>query len=1047
MGFRYRLGLDLGTNSLGWCVIELNNDGQPTSIKDGGARIFSDGRDPKSKSSLAVNRRIVRGARRRRDRYIRRRTKILNLLTQLKLMPSDSEERQKVAQMDPYQLRYEGLDRPLLPYELGRVLFALNQRRGFLSNRKSEVTDEDKKSLEDLKELKRNMAAAGSRTLGEYLYKEQKLKKKPTRSRPGARLYPDREMYKREFDYLKEKQAPYHHLTGNQWDDLNTIIFFQRPLAPVDKGLCQLYYEKKLPRAYAALPSAQKYRALQDINNLKIVLPDSAKDWLNQAQKEDLYALFNKQKTVSFKSIKKVLKLQEEDMLNLEDARRDGKLYGVSSSCILRDEKYFGDKWDLFSDEEQDDIVNMLLDENEPDIIFEEARRYGVSDVQAEEISKISPQILSSGSSRGTSRFSEKALRDLIELMKEGLRSDEAIKEVEKKLGLDKKIEISRILPYYGYAIPEVITNTGAKRKAHDENKTGIIGNPTVHVGLNQLRKVVNAVISEYGSPAEIVLEMARDLKINAKQKEELRKKQLKETKDRKEFEDFLQTNNIRIDSYDRNNQLKYKLWKELLIDGVYQCPFTGEKIGPSLLFSPEVEVEHILPWSATLDDSASNKTVCLLKANRVKENKSPYEAFGRYPKEGYNYQDILERAKQLPKSKKWRFEKDAIERFSGERDFLARQLNDTRYLSKVAKKYLKNVCEKVWVSPGQLTAIVRRQWGLSTVLAELNNTVMSLEENQSKNRDDHRHHTIDAIAVALLDRGTLQDAAIANAQDKKIRFECPISKEVLRKQTLELMGKIMVSHRANHRKEGALHEGTNYGTFKPNPLDEWENNQFKAGYNVVYRKALTELTFEEVSVIRDAKVRNELLALLEGSTKRIKDEAKRKEMDEKTKIILSEYSQKTDIKKVRILKKESTAIPIHHPYQAPKHTKWVAPGDIHHVQFWQLPDGSVEGKGVSLFERNQPQKKDRRPHPASRLLMKLHKGDAIQLIHKGKLTVGVVKTLIPAGSQVKFWDITTAKPHPLLVGTFKFNAILSKEIKKIHINVIGKQRYIASSI
>src|SRR5689334_10337129 len=124
---RYRLGLDLGANSIGWCCLSLSNSGEPDGIVAAGVRIFSDGRNPKDGSSLAASRRAPRAMRRNRDRYLRRRSALLNQLTRMELMPAAPEERKIVASLDPYALRAEALVRELKPYELGRVLFHLNQ--------------------------------------------------------------------------------------------------------------------------------------------------------------------------------------------------------------------------------------------------------------------------------------------------------------------------------------------------------------------------------------------------------------------------------------------------------------------------------------------------------------------------------------------------------------------------------------------------------------------------------------------------------------------------------------------------------------------------------------------------------------------------------------------------------------------------------------------------------------------------------------------------------------------------------------------------------
>ena len=104
-----RLGLDIGTNSIGWCLIEYDEveDGKPIdkAIVDIGVRIFSDGRDPKSGASLAVDRRDARAMRRRRDRYLRRRSALLKALVAHGLMPADADEAKLIAERDPYPLR------------------------------------------------------------------------------------------------------------------------------------------------------------------------------------------------------------------------------------------------------------------------------------------------------------------------------------------------------------------------------------------------------------------------------------------------------------------------------------------------------------------------------------------------------------------------------------------------------------------------------------------------------------------------------------------------------------------------------------------------------------------------------------------------------------------------------------------------------------------------------------------------------------------------------------------------------------------------------
>ena len=126
---KLRLGLDMGTSSLGWALFELDDKGDPQKIKSSGVRIFADGRDPKSLTSLKATRREKRQARRNRDRYLQRRRYLLSELVKVGLMPTDEKERKSLVSIDPYEIRALALDAKVNPYNIGRAFFHLNQRR------------------------------------------------------------------------------------------------------------------------------------------------------------------------------------------------------------------------------------------------------------------------------------------------------------------------------------------------------------------------------------------------------------------------------------------------------------------------------------------------------------------------------------------------------------------------------------------------------------------------------------------------------------------------------------------------------------------------------------------------------------------------------------------------------------------------------------------------------------------------------------------------------------------------------------------------------
>ena len=254
---KWRLGLDLGTNSIGWCALALE-DNKPTEIMDLGVRIFHDGREPKSGDSLAVQRRMARGIRRRRDRHNRQKRKVFGFFIEAGLI--SNSDRESLKKIDPYKARTQGLECELEPQELTRALYHLVVRRGFKSNRKDARSSDTELTvnLKKIESFNEFLINSQFRTLGEYLY-NQKIDGKSVRFRPeSSDFYPDRFMYENEFQKIREVQQRYYNTLD--WDRLHDLIFFQRPLAKQEKGKCQFYPDKD--RAHKALVSSQRFRIL-----------------------------------------------------------------------------------------------------------------------------------------------------------------------------------------------------------------------------------------------------------------------------------------------------------------------------------------------------------------------------------------------------------------------------------------------------------------------------------------------------------------------------------------------------------------------------------------------------------------------------------------------------------------------------------------------------------------------------------------------------------------------------------------------------------------
>lgn len=975
MAIPYRLGIDIGTNSLGWCILDLGHDQSPRGIRKIGVRIFSDGRAPDD-TPLAVERRLARGARKRRQRFVDRRETLMNALVRHGLMPADAAERKALEPLNPYELRAHGLDALLHPHHLGRALFHMNQRRGFKSNRK---TDRAQKA-DDLKGMKGGIAklqgAIGDSTLGAYLYTAFR-EGRPVRERLAVRarphvvkgkneydLYADRAMYEHEFDTLWRKQvelgAP---LADAARDEIRRIIFHQRPLKPAIVGKCAL--DPTDTRAPLALPSVQRFRMLCELAHNAIIHPDQSKTPLTKAQRDKILAKLEGTKNLSFDKMRAMLSLGTEVKFSLESEKRKD-LKGDITGIELAKKECFGPGWWTMPLTRRDAIVQLLLGEaDEERLIATLIREYALDEERA-------ANAADARLPDGYGRLGRKALVKIVPMLEaEVISYAEAASQVGYDHARGPDGEVFEQLPYYGQVLDYAVVDTGDE--AHDtERRFGRIANPTVHVAMNELRKVVNALTKRYGAPAEIVVELARDLPLGkearAEKEKEQKKKQDKNDDRRKTLAGLGLPEN-------GETMMRLRLWEELNEDNPMdrRCVYTGEVISIARLFGAEVEIEHILPFKRTLDNSPANKTVSMRRANRAKGNRTPFEAF-HTGTDGYDWDAILLRATNLPKNKRWRFGADAMDRFEGERDFLDRQLVDTQYISKLARDYLTKIAGpyKVWVVTGRLTQMLRGKWGLDSLISDHNR----------KNRFDHRHHAIDAFVVGCTDRGMLKRVADAADQFRdRLIDDMPDPWEGFRDELGARLDKVIVAHKPDHGIAGKLHEATAYGIVKDPSKED--------GATLVYRKPLKDLNANEICRIRDKKLRAEVMEAV-GPAK-----------DDKKALpaALAAFSAESGIRHVRLTKVEEGFVTLKDPDDKPY--KALTPGENAYVEIYRTPDGKWKGEGVTVFDANQKnfRPKWRSDSPEARLVMRVHKGDIIKLNDGSLMRVCVLE---PSADRVR---------------------------------------------
>ncbi|WKJ89623.1 type II CRISPR RNA-guided endonuclease Cas9 [Methylomonas montana] len=1025
------LGLDLGSNSIGWALLE-ENDGKPSRIIDLGCRIFIKAVEEKTPTPKNAKRRRARLARRILQRRTRRKQRLQNYLIKLDLLPAELQNHPHPELVlnslgDPYPLRAKGLDHALTAHELGRALLHLVQRRGFLSSRKTllgdmlddpdvlaeldalENTDDadDERAKEesafkhDIAELRAAIVNAGCRTLGEYLAGFDRHQCQRNRSHDGGHLRTDRAMYREELELIWQGQQRHHLvLTDSVKEQIEHIIFYQRPLKlRADRiGKCSL--EPKNNRANIARLECQRFRYLQDINNLRYFERHS-EQWLplSEADRQKLVALFEHEAAPSFAKIRKTLGLDKRTEFNLE--RGNKKLKGNTTACKIR--TVLSSAWDGFASEQRQALVEDLLTIQKKSILKKRLMQHWGFDAG------IAVKLCLLEFEPGHSNLSSKAIRKLLPYLEQGQLFSEA-----------------RVSAGYGYEID--VLKPFKKLPQPPE-----VNNPIVQKALHELRRVVNAVIAEYGKPDAIRVEMARDLEMNTKRYAEHEKQQKANTKANEEAETKFaeirgQNPHLALShKASRNDKIKYRLWK----DQNHSCAYSGRSISLATLFGPEVEIDHILPYSESLDDSYMNKVVCFTAENRAKGQRTPIDAFGGDSERWNQIAQAISRWDKRMIAKRNRFFMTAAE--VQQRDFINSQLNDTRYISRVALDYLKQLGADVSVSKGITTAWVRHQWGLNNLVGD----------SAEKDRTDHRHHAIDATVVACVDR-RFYKALVDNAKDLERRKSQLDPRDIhvdpcwstLRDDLDHALANMIVSHAPQRKLNGELHEVTGAG--------------FIEGIGNVHRKTL-DGGFTQTDKILDPTVK----ALVERHLARFG--GKPKEAFAPGNTVLHKDG-KTPIKRVRILQSKTTLEKLQKSKFGVRNRqgdvfKWLAYGNLHHVEILKdKVSGKYFGEFVTMMEASRRVKgigMERQPiikidhGEGNEFVMALHINDIVSIQENGLTRFYRIQKLDAANKRLKLRIHTAATliddTETLPDRLSSIDALLNVGLTKYEINAIGK--------
>lgn len=846
------LGFDIGVTSIGWAFVEGEE------LKDCGVRIFTKAENPKNGDSLAAPRREARSTRRRLARRKARLNAIKRLLCEefgLNLndyLANDGElpkayETTKDTK-SPYELRTLALEQKLESKELARAILHIAKHRGY--GNKHAKTESDKDSKKVLSAIKTNAAAMKDKyqSVGEYLYKEfyqkERYEKKgntPTKEFKNVRNKGEnyehcvaQEQVRAELELIFQKQKDFgFHFSEKLYkvatkndktkeldfaSAIMEIAFYQRDLKSfADKvGECVFYKDEN--RAPKDSLSAMEFVALTRIINTLKNLDEKSKnlgigETYGKDKIQEILKIVLDKGEMSYKKLRDILHLDER-ILFAKDSKLDytkevqeaEKAKFIELKNLKAFKKAIGGDFSKFAREELDDIATEITLIKSKENLVKKLQNYPA-------LSKEQVEALSNLSFAKHIDLSLKALHRILPFMYEGLRYDEAVQKAglqEHKKHLQKGEFLIPLKEYEPY-----------------------LANPVVARALSEYRKVLNALLKKYGKVHKIHLEFTREAGKNYEERKKIEKEQKEHFEANQKAIQQCEILGLPVNGA---NILKMKLWLE---QGEC-CAYSGKKITTEdLKDSNKLQIDHIYPYSRSFDDSYMNKVLVFAKENQNKLDKTPFEAFGSNKEK---WDRILSFSAKLPKQKQRRISNTNFKDKEG--GFLARNLNDTGYIARLASQWT-NHCLKfedlrenevsiagekgssvhIEVISGSLTATLRHYWGLG-----------------DKDRNNHLHHAVDAIILAYTNAKSIKAFADfrKNQEQNKARFyagqivesEYKVKRaffepcENFRSKVLEKLDFIFVSKPPRKRARGALHEETFYSFEDEKFLEKYGGKQ-----------------------------------------------------------------------------------------------------------------------------------------------------------------------------------------------------------------------------
>ena len=782
-------------------------------------------------------------------------------------------------------------------------------------------------------------------TVGQYQMK--KLDENPNVSLKNMVFY--RQDYLDEFERIWETQAQFHpELTRERKKVIgNMIIFYQRPLKSKKSliSICELEgkkieievegKKKTITVGSKVCPKSsplfQEFRIWQRLNDIKLIHQTTRQEYcLSQDQKELLAKELEYKVKMTKQQMLKCLSLKSKEYdMNFKEV--DGNTTQAALFDAYR-------KIIEMSGHGERDFSKMTADEIST-LVESVFGALGFStnlfhfDAQAADISQDSMyqlwHLLYSYESDNSAMGNEALIHKIQELFH--FDSDEYAKilagiSFKPDYGSLSAKAIKKILPfmkegndystacvYAGYnhskrsLTKEELENKELKDHLDILSKNSL-RNPVVEKIINQMVNVVNSLIDTYGKPDEIRIELARELKKSAKEREAMTDAINMANRENEECKKILEKE-FGIAHVSRNDILRYKLYLELKDNGFHTL-YSDTYIPREKLFSRDFDIEHIIPQASLFDDSFSNKTLESRSVNIEKSNSTAYDYVkGKYGEEGVKaYEKRVENLFKNGKVSKTKMTKLLMTSEDIPTDFINRDLRDSQYIAKKAREILEEIVRVVVPTTGSVTDRLREDWQLVDVMKELNwdkydqlgltetfedkdgNTIRRIKDWTKRN--DHRHHAMDALTIAFTKPSFIQYLNNLNARsdrsqsiygieqkelyrDKhnKLRFNPPIPLDEFRSEAKRHLQNILVSIKAKNKvvtrnvnkskckqgfntkvqltPRGQLHNETIYGR--------------QQRYAIHEEKVGASFTADKIATVANKKQREALMARLQA--------------------------------------------------------------------------------------------------------------------------------------------------------------------------------------